>query len=86
MSRVTDTVLLADMRKEYVSLQEGHPGFSRAVILLDTETGTFRKAGEIPGPAQVTTTAVSTPFGIIIPSGEIRPGVRTDAIRMAAFR
>ncbi len=86
MGRETDTAVLAKKRREYISLQESHPGFSRQVILYDIETGESLNAGEIPGPAQVTTTAVSTPFGIIIPSGEIRPGVRTDIIRMATFR
>jgi len=56
------------------------------VIILDTETGKCHHAGELPGPAQVTTAAVGTPWGIIIPSGEIRPGVRTPAIRMVKFR
>ncbi|MDF1560777.1 MAG: hypothetical protein P1P83_11325 [Bacteroidales bacterium] len=86
MGRETDTAVLAGKRREYISLQKSHPGFSRQVILYDIETGESLNAGEIPGPAQVTTTAVSTPFGIIIPSGEIRPGVRTDIIRMATFR
>jgi N-acetylneuraminic acid mutarotase len=86
ISRATDTIVLTVLRKEYISLQESHPGFSREVILFDTETGTSLKADDIPGPAQVTTNAVSTPFGIIIPSGEIRPGVRTEVIRMATFR
>ncbi len=86
MPRETDTALLAEMRREYTGLQESHPGFSRTVIIYDTETAKSLIAGEIPGPAQVTTPAVSTPFGIIIPSGEIRPGVRTEVIRMANFR
>lgn len=86
MSRVTDTIVLADLRKEYITLQESHPGFSRAVIIYDTESGESIISGEIPGPTQVTTAAVSTPFGIIIPSGEIRPGVRTVVIRMATFK
>jgi len=86
MSRATDTIALAEMKKEYISLQESHPGFSRKVIVYDTESGKSLVAGDIPGPAQVTTTAVSTPLGIIIPSGEIRPGLRTDVIRMATFR
>ena len=86
MSRVTDTIVLAEMKNEYITLQESHPGFARQVILYDTETGKSHIVGEIPGPAQVTTTAVSTPFGIVIPSGEIRPGVRTDIIMMATLR
>ncbi len=85
IARETDTVRQAALRKEYISLQENHPGFSRQVIVLDTETGKSYVAGEIPGPAQVTTTAVATPWGIVIPSGEIKPGVRTPAVRLAVF-
>lgn len=86
MAGETDTIRLAQMRKEYISLQEGHPGFSREVVILDTETRKCFAAGEIPGPAQVTTTAVETPWGIVIPSGEVKPGVRTTTIRIARFR
>jgi N-acetylneuraminic acid mutarotase len=77
---------LKQLENEYISLQESHPGFSRAVLILDTKTGRCTQAGEIPGPAQVTTTAVQTPWGIVIPSGEIKPGVRTTETRMAGFR
>ncbi len=86
MTRETDTAVLKQMRQEYIHMQESHPGFSRDVILVDTENGRCFPAGEIPGPAQVTTTAVETPWGIVIPSGEIKPGVRTVDIRMAKFR
>lgn len=86
MARAADTARVAQKRKEYISLQESHPGFSREVIILDTETRKCFAAGVIPGPAQVTTTAVKTPWGIIIPSGEIKPGVRTTETRMARFR
>lgn len=86
MTRESDTALLAEMKREYTVLQESHPGFARTVIIYDTETGRSLIAGETPGPAQVTTVAVSTPLGIVIPSGEIRPGVRTKVIRMANFR
>jgi len=86
MATESDTSMLKQLKNEYISLQESHPGFSREVIILDTETGNCTRAGEIPGPAQVTTTAVQTPWGIVIPSGEIKPGVRTTAARMARFR
>lgn len=85
MARESDTARLAEMRKEYITLQESHPGFSRDVILVDTEKKRCYKTGEIPGPAQVTTTAVETPWGTVIASGEIKPGVRTPAVRMARF-
>jgi len=86
MARESDPAMLAEQKKEYISLQESHPGFSRDIIIFDTETGKCHKAGEIPGPAQVTTTSVSTPYGIVIPSGEIRPGVRTPEVRVAVIK
>jgi N-acetylneuraminic acid mutarotase len=82
----SDTTRMKELKDEYISLQESHPGFSRAVVILDTETGKCTQAGEVPGPAQVTTIAVQTPWGIVIPSGEIKPGVRTTTVRMATFR
>ncbi|NLE34727.1 MAG: hypothetical protein GX622_06470 [Bacteroidales bacterium] len=85
MARESDLARHAELRKEYISLQESHPGFSSVVVLLDTETGRCMTAGTIPGPAQVTTMAVETQWGIIIPSGEIKPGIRTTAVRMANF-
>ncbi len=86
MTREADTLRQTEIRKEYISLQESHPGFSRDVILYDTETGKCSRIGEIPGPAQVTTAAVETPWGIIIPTGEIKPGIRTPEVRMVKFR
>ncbi|MHC1731889.1 MAG: hypothetical protein AB9888_07685 [Bacteroidales bacterium] len=86
MAREDDPARREDLRQEYITLQESHPGFSRTVIMFDTETGKCFRAGEIPGPAQVTTTAVVTPWGIIIPSGEIKPGIRTPEVRMVKFR
>ncbi len=86
MAREADTARLAELRKDYILLQESHPGFSRDVIIYDTETGKCFLTGEIPGPAQVTTAAVDTPWGIIIPTGEIKPGIRTPEVRIVKFR
>lgn len=86
MARELDTARMAEIRRDHITLQEGHPGFSRDVILVDIEKKRCYKAGEIPGPAQVTTAAVETPWGIVIPSGEIKPGVRTPAVRMVRFK
>jgi len=86
MARETDSVRLESLRLEYISLQESHPGFSRSVLLVDTKRGSCFTAGKIPGPAQVTTVAVETQWGILIPSGEIKPGVRTPEVRMVKFR
>lgn len=86
IAREADTEKITELRKQYVNLQETHPGFSREIIIFDTEKGKCSKAGEIPGQSQVTTLAVKTSSGVIIPSGEIRPGVRTPVIRLAKFK
>ena len=57
-----------------------HPGFAREVLAFDTRRETWRVAGQSPFPAQVTTIAVAHRDGIIIPSGEIKPGIRTPAV------
>lgn len=61
-------------------LQILHPGFSKEVLLYNTITDVWTVADSIPFETQVTTTAVMWGDDIVIPGGEIRPGVRTPAI------
>ncbi len=63
-------------------IYESHPGFGREVFVFDTRRETWRVAGSMPTALapQVTTTAVRWGDEIVIPSGEIRPGVRTPAV------
>ncbi|MBM4035455.1 MAG: sodium/solute symporter, partial [Planctomycetes bacterium] len=63
-------------------LKEKHPGFSRDILGYHTITNTWAKLGEMP-LGQVTTTAVRWQGGIVIPSGEIRPGTRTPKVFFA---
>ncbi|HTN38543.1 MAG TPA: hypothetical protein VL053_15790 [Arachidicoccus sp.] len=62
------------------SLQEAHPGFSPIVLAYDLDKEQWIRADSIPFPSQVTTTAVRFENLVIIPSGEIRAGVRTPAV------
>lgn len=57
-----------------------HPGFGREVLAYDTRRDAWRVVTRSPVPPQVTTLAVKAGGAVIIPSGEIRPGVRTPAI------
>ncbi|MBL7133245.1 MAG: sodium/solute symporter [Phycisphaerae bacterium] len=57
-----------------------HPGFPRDILAYHTITDTWVKAGRMPGRSPVTTTAVRWDDGIVIPSGEIRPGIRTPRV------
>ena len=61
------------------SLKENHPGFPKLAWAYHTITDTWTSLGEIPAN-QVTTTAVKWQDRIIIPSGEVRPRVRSNKI------
>lgn len=78
-------------------LQDRHPGFTTAIRAYDPATGEWRMAGKVftdrqPDPEQqpnastwapVTTPLVVWNDAIILPSGEVRPGVRTNRILIA---
>jgi SSS family transporter len=66
------------------TLKDSHPGFTNEALAYHTITNTWTSAGAIPAN-QVTTTAVrwgndSVNDPIIVPSGEIRPRVRTPRV------
>jgi SSS family transporter len=77
---VGDAAKLAELVKQGNDIRDNHPGFSRDILLYHTITDTWVKKGELPGKGQVTTSAVKWRDAIVIPSGEIRPGVRTREI------
>ncbi|UUO05126.1 sodium/solute symporter [Blastopirellula sp. J2-11] len=60
-------------------LKDQHPGFPREAFSYHTITDSWSSAGEIPENL-VTTTAVRWDGAIILPSGEIRPRVRSPHI------
>lgn len=68
--------------KEKIALLEAHPGFTNEVLLYNTITDKWEKANPLPFGSPVTTTANKWDDDIIIPSGEIKAGVRTPRILM----
>jgi cyclically-permuted mutarotase family protein len=64
-------------------LQSEHPGFSKEILLYNTLTNTWKVIGNIPFDTPVTTTAVKCGKDILIPSGEIKAGVRSPNILSA---
>jgi len=60
-------------------LKEDHPGFPREALAYHTITDRWSSAGPTP-IAQVTTTAVRWQNRIVIPTGEVRPRVRTPQV------
>lgn len=57
-----------------------HPGFGKDILAYNAITDAWAAMGEVP-EAQVTTVAVKWGDTVIIPSGEIHPGIRTPNIR-----
>jgi len=65
-------------------LKDKHPGFPKRALAFHTITDTWVEAGETP-INQVTTVAVPWKGGVLIPSGEIRPRVRTPRAFMVSL-
>ena len=64
----------------YEGPQYAHPGFGHRLSGYNTLTHKIYQIDSLPQSGQVTTRAVQWGDDIIIPSGEIRPGVRTPGI------
>lgn len=60
-------------------LKDNHPGFPKEALLYHTITDTWTSGGKTPAN-QVTTRAVKWGDSIIVPSGEVRPRVRSPAV------
>ena len=60
-------------------LKDDHPGFPKEALAYHTITDTWVSAGPIPG-SHVTTIAVEWGGAIIVPSGEVRPRVRSPKV------
>ena len=68
------------LTKNKVDFLENHPGFSNQILVYNVLSKSWSYLAEIPGKAPVTTVAFPWKEKIVIPSGEIRPGVRTDRV------
>ncbi len=64
-------------------LQSSHPGFSTEILKYNSTNDEWTIAGNIPFAVPVTTTALQWGDWIILPSGEIKAGVRTAQILSA---
>src|SRR5690554_3023800 len=67
------------LHTEKLKLVESHPGFSKDVYLYNTVTDTWTVTDTLPS-SHVTTFAAQWGNDLLIPSGEIQPGVRTPDI------
>ena len=71
---------LEKTQKALLDHLQNHPGFGNKVIGFNTLTSETYEISTLPGTGQVTTTAVQWDDDFVIPSGEVRPGIRTPEI------
>ncbi len=70
----------ADAERKLQAEFDDHRGFPAEVLAYDTITDRWAAAGQLPATVPVTTTAVMFNGAVVIPSGEIRPGVRSPQV------
>jgi len=78
-----DGSVLRDVAASGVTMRDyAHPGFPRALYTYHAITDAWGTLGELPEGVsnQVTTTAVRWGDRLVLPSGEVRPRVRTPAV------
>lgn len=75
-----DTARVRELEAMLLDHLEKHPGFKKNVRIYNTITHEIAVEAQLPATGQVTTSAVWWEGGYVIPSGEIRPGVRTPSV------
>ncbi len=75
-----DAAKREELNQQKIEVQSTHPGFSEEVLMYNTVTDEWSVAGYIPFNVPATTTAFKWGNCVIIPSGEIKAGVRTPQI------
>ncbi|MSU32326.1 MAG: galactose oxidase [Pedosphaera sp.] len=78
-------LLGSDDGSKELRLPSEHPGFSKAILAYDPIKDVWEEDGNVP-QTQVTTSAVVWGNRWVIPSGEIRPGIRSPEVWSALLR
>lgn len=86
ISKTTNETEKQQLIQQKNQLLVAHPGFSKEILLYNITTGKTKTTGTIPFPVPVTTTAFWWDKVVMIPSGEIKAGVRTPQILMAKIK
>lgn len=80
INAATDPVIKNSFIQIKNNLLETHPGFSKEILLYNMESNQWISNGIMPFTTTVTTNAVQWGDQVVIPSGEIKAGVRTPRI------
>lgn len=85
ISKEKDEQKKQELNDEKTRLQSSHPGFCGQVFLYNSKKDDWKKLNCIPFDVPVTTTAIQWNNDVLIPSGEIKAGVRTPHVLLAKF-
>lgn len=80
ISKETDPAKKQSLNEQKTQVQSTHPGFSKEVFIYSTVHDKWSMLGSIPFDVPVTTAAVEWGGDVLIPSGEIKAGIRTPQI------
>jgi N-acetylneuraminate epimerase len=86
IAQTDDVEVKARLIKEKNELSINHKGFYRGMLLYNTITNKWSKIGELPFPAQVTTTATMWNGNIVLSNGEVKPGIRTPNVMLGMIK
>ena len=80
IAKEKDTQKKQALLREKAALMTAHPGFTKDVLLYNTATERCTKINPLSYEGQATTSAFIWNGNIMIPSGEIKAGVRTPVV------
>jgi cyclically-permuted mutarotase family protein len=86
ISQETNEEKKKELTKQKIELLQSHPGFTNDVLLYNAVTDTWKKINPLSVYSPVTTTVVKWGDDIVIPSGEIRAGVRTPGVLVGKIK
>ena len=86
ITAATDDATKKKLTDEKTALQSAHPGFSKEILAYDILHDNWQIIGNIPYATPVTTTAVQWKECFILPSGEVKAGIRSQHILAVKVR
>jgi cyclically-permuted mutarotase family protein len=86
IAATTDTTIKKELTVVKNNLQKTHPGFSKDVLAYDASLNKWSPYAQLGFTAPVTTNAFLFNHKIILPVGEIKPGIRTPYIWVGSFK
>ena len=86
IAATADTTIKKELTVVKNNLQKTHPGFSKDVLAYDATLNKWSPYAQLNFTAPVTTSAFLFNHKILLPVGEIKPGIRTPYIWVGSFK